>query len=112
MSEELIAQVREEVARTREEIARTREAYADFKTVVADCHMEFIRNREHHERGLRTYERLERFTDDLSRRNERVTLEMIREIRDLRDESLAQRQALLALIDEMRPRREGPPSAN
>ena len=105
---ELIAEVKLEFARNREVTVRGLEKL-DRMDERAERRAEL--DREQHERGLRTYERLESLSVELSDRNERVAREMIRELSDLRGESQAQREALLRILDEMR-RGDTPPSAD
>ena len=86
---ELRAEMKLESARNREEAERGREA-------LRRVEVEFEKNRE-------VYGRLETFTAQLSERNERIHRELIREMRDLRDESRAQREGFLNLIDRLFP---------
>lgn len=108
---DLKAEAKLEMARNREMSGRVLDAVDRF-----DRNMErdFALNREQHEKGRQTYERLEAFTEELSKRNERVmreiTSEMSRELRDLRDQSRAQLEGFLALIDRFFP--EPPPRPN
>lgn len=51
------------------------------------------------------------FIRDITRRNEGVWREVIAELRDLRAESRAQREALLRLIDRLPPPADGPAAA-
>jgi hypothetical protein len=70
-------------------------------------HME--RGNELFRRSNQLHEDTRRFTRELTRRNEMVIHELVREVtagrrvlEDLHEESQAQREALLALIDELR----------
>ena len=63
------------------------------------------------EENSRVIADLRTFTRDLITRQERVLDEAIRELRDLRAESRAQREALLRLIDRLPPPADGPAAA-
>ena len=63
------------------------------------------------EENSRVIAELRTFTRDLITRQERVLDEAIRELRDLRAESRAQREALLRLIDRLAPPADGPAAA-
>ncbi|MEK6276655.1 MAG: hypothetical protein AABM29_01390 [Actinomycetota bacterium] len=86
---DLRAETKLESARNREEAERGREA-------LRRIEVEFEKNRE-------VYGHLETFTTQLSERNERIHRELIREMRDLRDDARAQREGFLNLIDRLFP---------
>lgn len=100
--------VEEKLTHAVEEVPRNREAYAEFKSVAADLMLAVAEQRAALEDVRRGKERLDEFGRDLDERLQDLGDHILEELDRLSDESRAQREGILALIDEIRSDGDGP----